>query len=427
MATVIAMPKLGMTMQEGTVVEWPVPIGEPVERGQLVLIIESEKAEVEIEATGSGTLRHVYVATEQTVPCGTLLAVLTEQSDEPFDPQAFKARYEAEFAAAPVAAGGQPAPQASSTTRPLTAAAGKFPVTPAARKAAKSLGIDPADVTGTGPNGRVTRQDVDAHAARRENLIRVADGVALDVPATGSGDPLLLLPGFGTDASAFARQIPPLAEKFTVRAVNPRGIACSDAPEAETYAIATLAADVAALIETPAHLVGTSLGTAIAIELALTHPEKVRSLSLVAPLVSVSPRLAAVLRAWCGLAAAGSFDELASTLLPWFFSEATLDDATARNRFARGLAATLAGAQPAALARTRAGMLAWSGTRTADLERIDVPTLVVVADQDLLTPDGDAVADAIPRVNCIRIAGAGHAVALEAAQAVNEALLNHFA
>ena len=83
MPTAIAMPRLGMTMTEGTVLTWPVPLGGRVEKGQVVLTIESEKAEVEIEAPASGVLRHVYVEPDRTVPCGTLLAALTEAPRSP--------------------------------------------------------------------------------------------------------------------------------------------------------------------------------------------------------------------------------------------------------------------------------------------------------------------------------------------------------
>ena len=81
----IAMPRLGMTMEEGTVVEWPIPIGGHVEKGETVLIIETEKAESEIEATVSGTLRHVYTEPGETLPCGALLAAITHEPDEAFD------------------------------------------------------------------------------------------------------------------------------------------------------------------------------------------------------------------------------------------------------------------------------------------------------------------------------------------------------
>jgi len=99
-ATPIAMPKLGMSMQEGRVVAWPLPLGARVERGQTVVVIESEKAEVEIEATASGLLRHLYVAVDETVPCGTLLGAITETASEPFDAEAFRAAHDRPIAAA---------------------------------------------------------------------------------------------------------------------------------------------------------------------------------------------------------------------------------------------------------------------------------------------------------------------------------------
>ena len=65
------MPKLGMTMEEGIVIDWPLAVGGAVEKGDIVLVIESEKAEVEIEAPASGVLRHVYIEAGETVSCGT--------------------------------------------------------------------------------------------------------------------------------------------------------------------------------------------------------------------------------------------------------------------------------------------------------------------------------------------------------------------
>ena len=90
MPIAIAMPRLGMTMREGRVVEWRAAPGERVAQGQVVLVIESEKAEVEIEAPVAAVLRHVYVGLDETVPCATLLAALTETPDEPFDAEAFR-------------------------------------------------------------------------------------------------------------------------------------------------------------------------------------------------------------------------------------------------------------------------------------------------------------------------------------------------
>jgi pimeloyl-ACP methyl ester carboxylesterase len=427
-ATPIAMPKLGMSMQEGRIVTWPIPLGERVLRGQTVLVIESEKAEVEIEATASGFVRHRYVEVDATVPCGTLLGAITETLDEPFAADAFRAAHERpEVAAARVPRGEEMrrafvAPAAAPTPSPARKA-----IAPAARARARALGVDADAVPGTGPGGRVTREDVDAFAARRRDRIEVATGVALEVPATGRGDPVVLLPGFGTDVAAFARQVPALATRYRVLGVNPRGVGGSDAPADATYDVATMATDAAGCFEGRAHWIGASLGAAVALELAIARPERVRSLVLVTPFVAASPRLLAVIDAWCRLAEETSPAALAAALLPWLFGAATLGDARACARTVRGLAEIAARVPAATLVRQAAGLHAWSGTRSGDLARVRVPVLVVAGGDDLLVPAADAVSSAIPGARLVVVAGAGHAVALEAPERVNEAILAHLA
>jgi pimeloyl-ACP methyl ester carboxylesterase len=455
MATAIAMPKLGMTMAEGTVVEWRAAPGGAVTKGAVLLVIESEKAEVEIEATATGVLRHVYVEPGTTVPCGALLAAITATAAEPFDAEAFHREHHrpeaprggggtgarvagaGARAAAPGTGGSAPDASgarldasrgASAETGSLRAgpARGRAPVvTPAARALARQLGLDAATVPGTGPGGRVTREDVEAWAARRRALVEVAAGVALEVPSEGTGTPVVLLPGFGTDVAAFARQVPMLATRHRVRGVNPRGVGLSDAPAAECYDVATSAADVAALLDEPAHVVGASLGAAVAMELALTRPERVRSLTLVTPFATANPRLLAVLDAWCALAAATDAATLARALLPWLLSPAFLADARARERTARGLAAIVARVPAPTLVRSAAGLRAWSGSRAAALGDVAVPTLVILAGDDLLTPAGDEVTAALPSAARVVVAGAGHAVTIEAPEIVNDAIMAH--
>ncbi len=426
MATAISMPRLGMTMEEGTVIDWPVAVGGRVEKGDVVLVIESEKSEVDIEAPASGVFRHVYVEVGETVPCGALLGAITETADEAFDVEAFRA---AEDHPEPTAGGGLQVKRAPAAgTAPAAAAArSERPVAPAARAAARKLGIDPQAVPGTGPNGRVTKQDVEAYAAAREALVPVADGVALEVLTEGDGEPVVLLPGLGTDVSSFARQTPALAERFRVHGVNPRGVGLSDAPDAEAYEVAQTAADAAAAFEGAGHVVGASLGAAAALELALARPDRVRSLTLITPFVEATPRLRAVGEAWGRLAAETSPETLAVALLPWFFSPGFLADAAARARTLRGLAQTVARVPAATIVRMTAGLERWSGTRTGALAEVSVPTLVVAAGDDLLTPGAEALAEAIPGAKLRVVEGAGHAVALECADAVNEAIASHLA
>ncbi len=85
----IGMPKLGTTTTWGKVVAWLLAVGSRVEQGAPVVVIESEKSEVEVDAAASGVLRHVYVEPGETVPCGALLGAITATMDEPFDAGAF--------------------------------------------------------------------------------------------------------------------------------------------------------------------------------------------------------------------------------------------------------------------------------------------------------------------------------------------------
>lgn len=427
----IVMPRLGMTMTEGRVVEWPFDPGTPVDQGEVVLIIESDKSEVEVEASGGGTFAEIFIEADEEVPCGTLLGVITEESDAEFDAAEFRATWEREnpveeFSGEDDGAA-EASPAASTTEATASPRTRRIAVTPAARKRARELGIPHEQILGTGPGGRIRRRDVESAAARRENLRAVAEDVRLEVLSEGSGPEVALLPGFGTDISAFAGQLPALADGYRVHGVNPRGIGLSDAPEADAYTVGQAADDLAALLEGPTHLLGTSLGTAVAIETALRHPGKVSSLALLAPVLEVRPRLVEVSRSWCSLAATGNPEILAESLLPWFFGPGTLSDEKARARIARGLPATLRSASAETLQRTRAGMLAWSGTRSDSLGQIDVPTLVVYGEHDLLAPDGAAIAAAIPGAKALALRDAGHAIGIEASEAINAALLEHLA
>jgi pyruvate dehydrogenase E2 component (dihydrolipoamide acetyltransferase) len=414
------MPKLGMTMEEGTLVEWRVAVGGRVVKGQVLLVIESEKNEAEIEATASGFLRHTYVSPGEVAPCGALLAALTETADAPFDAAALAA---AEAPAAPRPARSDAAPAPGAAAAPAPRAGERRAVAPAARSLAKKLGLDAEAVPGTGPGGRVTREDVEAFAAARERLVPVAPGVGVEVLREGEGPPLLLLPGFGSDASSFALLVPRLTPHFRVLALNPRGVGASGGAP---HDVATLAADAAAVIEAvagaPAHVVGASLGAAAALELALTRPERVARLTLLTPFVTATPRLLAAVEAWSRLAAEAAPATLARTLAPLLFSDALLADAALRERTLRGLAAAAARAPAATLARMAAALAAWSGTRAKDLGGIRAPTLVLAGAADLLTPGAEAVARAIPGARFVELPG-GHALASEAPGEVAEQLL----
>jgi pimeloyl-ACP methyl ester carboxylesterase len=409
-----------MSMQEGLVVEWRVRPPARVEKGQVLLVIESEKTEAEVEASASGVLRHIYVEPGETVLCQTLLAVITDTADEPFEPEAYGRRTLQPERARPAAV-----PRAASSTGPAAAAPAARPVTPAARKRAREIGLDPTQIPGSGPGGRVTREDVDSYARGLESRVTVADGVALEVLDQGAGTTVVLLPGFGTDVSAFARQVPALAEHYRVLALNPRGVGLSDAPEADAYAVTTMAEDTAHMLGAQGHVIGASLGAAAALELALACPDRVRSLSLITPFVRASARLLAVIEAWQEVAALALPQVLARSVTPWLFSEEFLSDEVRRARALGGFAQAAEKIPVSVLGRYAQGLRAWDGVRVDALSGLAVPTLVVAAGADLLTPGAAEIASAIPNAKLAVLQGAGHAVTLEAPGEVNAVLLEH--
>ncbi len=157
MAVEVVMPKFGLTMTEGTIQQWFKSEGDTIKTGEALFEVETEKVLYEVEAPADGTVAKLLYALEAVVGVGLPVAIIAEAGEEVAE---VAARY-ADAAAAPVAAPPEPAPVAASTAPPAAEEKrGRVPVTPAARKLAKEHGIDLSGVTGTGPRGRITREDV---------------------------------------------------------------------------------------------------------------------------------------------------------------------------------------------------------------------------------------------------------------------------
>ena len=162
MATVVAMPSMGYDMKEGIVVRWRKKEGEQVARGEVIAEIETDKATVEMEAYASGVLGKIIAEEGASIPVGDLIAVITAPGEEipPLESLTMEASQEVPAEAA------EPDPPVAQTTvaAPDTqmpaAQTGRVAATPIARRLAMELGIDLAQVTGTGPNGRIQEDDV---------------------------------------------------------------------------------------------------------------------------------------------------------------------------------------------------------------------------------------------------------------------------
>jgi pyruvate dehydrogenase E2 component (dihydrolipoamide acetyltransferase) len=172
------MPALGSDMDEGTLNEWLVKPGDKVTRGQVVAVVETTKAAVEVECWHDGVVGDLLVPIGETVQVGTALATLLEPGETP--EAAPQKRIIPTKAPAAVESGGAastPAPAAG----PITAAHRRRFVSPAARRLAASLGVDVDTVTGTGPQGAVTINDVEhatASAVKPEARPTAADRAA---------------------------------------------------------------------------------------------------------------------------------------------------------------------------------------------------------------------------------------------------------
>jgi pyruvate dehydrogenase E2 component (dihydrolipoamide acetyltransferase) len=170
MATFFAMPKLGMNMVEGTIVDWLVKEGETVEAGQVVLTIETDKATQEVEAPADGVLARILKHEGETLPCNAVMAViLAPGEDVPADIPEMIAEGVAPSADVEVKVD-QAAPAASQAPEAREKEARRINISPSARKLAEELGVD---ITKIAPRGRrIKREDVLAahEAAQAEGV-----------------------------------------------------------------------------------------------------------------------------------------------------------------------------------------------------------------------------------------------------------------
>ena len=188
MAVEVVMPKFGLTMTEGTIQQWFKSEGDAIKTGEALFEVETEKVLYEVEATADGTVAKLLYAVEAVVGVGLPVAIIAEAGEEVAE---VAARYADAPAAAPAAAPPEPAPVATSAPSPAPQEKrGRVPVTPAARKLAKEHSIDLSGVAGTGPRGRITREDVQktidsGGQAAPPPAPTVAPAVAEDIPLRG--------------------------------------------------------------------------------------------------------------------------------------------------------------------------------------------------------------------------------------------------
>lgn len=260
-------------------------------------------------------------------------------------------------------------------------------------------------------------------------FVTAPDGARLHVLDQGKGDPVLWLQGLNAPAAAWAVQLTHFAPTHRGIAPDARGVGQSDAP-AGPYTTRQMAQDALAALDAcsveRAHVVGLSLGGAVAQELALAHPERVRSLALLSTFAAQSPRSRALLEAWRVLYPVVVADQRLRKAwelqaYSWLFTERYWRSA-ANVRAALRFAST----QPLQTAPGFLGQVdaALSHDSRERLAALRAPALVIHGALDQLSPKENAeeLARLIPGAELLLLPEVGHAVNLEGQRAVNAAL-----
>ncbi|MFZ9229135.1 MAG: dihydrolipoamide acetyltransferase family protein [Prochlorococcaceae cyanobacterium] len=205
----IFMPALSSTMTEGKVVEWLKKPGDRVERGESVLVVESDKADMDVESFQEGYLAAVLIDAGGTAPVGETIGLIVETEAEiaeaaakaPKAPAAAAApaQVEAAPAAAPAPAPAAPAPAPVSrpvvpapapvaVAAPASSATGRVVASPRAKKLATQLGVDLGALRGSGPHGRIQAEDVLAAKGQPVTVPWVAEGPGPAVVSAAGGN-----------------------------------------------------------------------------------------------------------------------------------------------------------------------------------------------------------------------------------------------
>ena len=363
----ITMPRWGMTMTEGTVAGWLVPEGATVTPGQEVLEIETTKITNVVESSAGGVLRRRVVGEGTTAPVGALLGVLAGPEVEEADVESFVADYrehEAEIEA-----------EAAPATAPRVVEAGPH----------------------------------------RINVLSVG---------AGAGAPVVLLHGFGGGIDAWAFNQESLGESRAVHVIDLP--AHGGSSPGASGGVADLAAAVEATLDAlgveRAHLVGHSLGGAVALTLARGGPERIASLALIAP-VGLGPEIDSAYVE--GFIAAGRRKAMKEVLAKLYADPDRISSDMIEGvlRFKR-----LDGV-PEALRAIADGFVRDS-RQSVDLRETlaaqSCPVLVLWGERDGIIPARHA--DGLPDpVRVERIAGVGHMPQVEEAATVNRLLAEHVA
>jgi pimeloyl-ACP methyl ester carboxylesterase len=253
----------------------------------------------------------------------------------------------------------------------------------------------------------------------------LVNGSEIYYEAHGAGEPLLLIAGFACDHTIWSLVIPSLAQHYRVIAFDNRGVGQSPG-SAVRESIRLMADDAAGLLDVlgigPAHVAGHSMGGMIAQELALAHPDQVRSLLLLSSCAQMDARGKMIIESWGQLASMLDAATLSRLILPWIHTRAFFETPGAVEQLIEQFLAYPYPPSPQAL---RGQSLAISSFDVSKrLHEIDCPTVVLTGEQDILFPVefSEQLVQGIRGAQLVVLESAGHGLLMESPEPVANAM-----
>ena len=258
-------------------------------------------------------------------------------------------------------------------------------------------------------------------------FVHVADGTRIHYEVTGrpGATPILMIQGLGASKNAWNLQRIAMATRFRSISLDNRGAGRSDKPT-QPFTLEQMADDAIAVLDAAgvetAHVVGASMGGVISQIIAVKYPHRVRSLTLVCTACRNHPWRQELLQSWAHTAEEKGMIEVGKEAAQWVMSP----------RSFRRLVPAFTWMGPLAVLRPRHSFVsqiqAILDTRedlVDELSSITAPTMVIVGNQDILTPRGDSeeIAERIPNAELVVISGAAHGLMMEHSTTFNKILI----
>ena len=364
----ITVPKWGLTMEEGKVLEWMADEGSPLVAGDDLVEIETSKIVNVVEVPDTGILRRIIAVAEDTLPVGALLAVMTTEAVDDAEVDAFIAEFNERFVSL--------------------------------ESSGSAESVEPQFAT------------IGAH-----RIFYTMAG-----PEDSGTAPVVLIHGYGGDAATWLFNIDAIAADHPVFAIDlpGHGRSSKSTGDGSITLLAGVVAGFLSFIEADAaHLVGHSLGAAVACELASTNPELVRSLTLLAPAGLSNTINSEFLSVF---ATANSRREL-KPAMDALFADKSLVTRGLLNETLKSL--RIDGVREALQAIEKSCFAQGKQINRYDdfLNSTDIPTLIIVGEKDDIVPAPEASDANVIHLNIIL--GVGHMPQLEAAAEVIRQITDH--